>query len=74
MGFPYRLAAVAQAFAHNGVSIQTVLQEGHGNEAELVVVTHSAIESALAATVSQLRSMDIVRNVASVIRVEGGNR
>jgi homoserine dehydrogenase len=71
---PGVLAAVAQAFAHNGVSIQTVRQEGHGNEAELVVVTHSAIESALAATVSQLRSMDIVRNVASVIRVEGGNR
>ena len=71
---PGVLAAVAQAFARNGVSIQTVRQEGHGNEAELVVVTHSAIESALAATVSQLRSMDIVRNVASVIRVEGGNR
>ena len=71
---PGVLAAVAQAFAHNGVSIQTVRQEGHGNEAELIVVTHSAIESALAATVSQLRSMDIVRNVASVIRVEGGNR
>ena len=71
---PGVLAAVAQAFAHNGVSIQTVRQEGHGNEAELVVVTHSAIESALSATVSQLRSMDIVRNVASVIRVEGGNR
>ena len=71
---PGVLATVAQAFAHNGVSIQTVRQEGHGNDAELVVVTHSAIESALAATVSQLRSMDIVRNVASVIRVEGGNR
>ena len=71
---PGVLAAVAQAFAHNGVSIQTVRQEGHGNDAELVVVTHSAIESALAATVSQLRSMDIVRNIASVIRVEGGNR
>lgn len=71
---PGVLAAVAQAFAHNEVSIQTVRQEGHGNEAELVVVTHLASESALAATVAQLRSMDIVRNVASVIRVEGGGR
>jgi homoserine dehydrogenase len=71
---PGVLAAVAQAFAHNGVSIQTVRQEGHGNDAELVVVTHSGVESALATTVAQLRSMDIVRNVASVIRVEGGGR
>jgi homoserine dehydrogenase len=71
---PGVLAAVAQAFAHNGVSIQTVRQEGHGNDAELVVVTHSGVESALATTVAQLRSMDIVRNVASVIRVEGGSR
>jgi homoserine dehydrogenase len=71
---PGVLAAVAQAFAHHGVSIQTVRQEGHGNDAELVVVTHSGVESALATTVAQLRSMDIVRNVASVIRVEGGSR
>jgi homoserine dehydrogenase len=71
---PGVLAAVAQAFAHNGVSIQTVRQEGHGDDAELVVVTHSGVESALAKTVAQLRSMDIVRNVASVIRVEGGRR
>jgi homoserine dehydrogenase len=71
---PGVLAAVAQAFAHNEVSIQTVRQEGHNDEAELVVVTHSGVESALAKTVAQLRSMDIVRNVASVIRVEGGSR
>lgn len=71
---PGVLAAVAQAFARHGVSIQTVRQEGHGNDAELVVVTHSGVESALATTVAQLRSMDIVRNVASVIRVEGGSR
>ncbi|HUW77852.1 MAG TPA: homoserine dehydrogenase [Candidatus Nanopelagicaceae bacterium] len=71
---PGVLAAVAQAFAHNEVSIQTVRQGGHGDDAELVVVTHSGVESALAATVSQLRAMDIVRNIASVIRVEGGSR
>jgi len=70
---PGVLAAVAQCFAHNEVSIQTVRQQGHGGDAELVVVTHSAPESALATTVAQLRSMDIVRNVASVLRVEGGS-
>ncbi|GAA3522547.1 homoserine dehydrogenase [Nocardioides daeguensis] len=65
------LAAVAQAFAEHGVSIQTVRQEGRGNDAQLVVVSHEATDAALAATVDQLRDMDIVREVTSVMRVEG---
>ncbi|HWJ66315.1 MAG TPA: homoserine dehydrogenase [Nocardioides sp.] len=65
------LAAVAQAFAEHGVSIQTVRQEGRGNDAQLVVVSHEATDAALAATVEQLRGMDIVREVTSVMRVEG---
>lgn len=65
------LAAVALAFADHGVSIQTVRQEGRGNDAQLVVVSHEATDAALAATVEQLRDMDIVREVTSVMRVEG---
>jgi homoserine dehydrogenase len=65
------LAHVAEAFARHDVSIQTVRQEGHGDDATLVLVTHSATDSALAATVEDLRSLDIVRAVASVMRVEG---
>ncbi len=67
------LAAVANAFADHDVSIQTVRQEGRDAEAQLVVVTHSATDAQLAATVAQLREMDIVREVASVMRVEGGD-
>ena len=66
------LAAIAQCFADNKVSIQTVSQSGRGSDAELIVVTHSAAESALAATVAALGKLDMVRDVASVIRVEGG--
>lgn len=65
------LAAVAQAFAEHGVSIQTVRQEGRGDDAQLVVVSHQATDAALAATVEQLRNMEIVREVTSVMRVEG---
>lgn len=65
------LAAVAQAFAEHGVSIQTVRQEGRGDDAQLVVVSHEATDAALAATVDHLRDMDIVREVTSVMRVEG---
>ena len=67
------LAAVANAFADHGVSIQTVRQEGRGADAQLVVVSHQASDAALAATVEQLRGMDIVRDVTSVMRVEGGD-
>ncbi len=65
------LARVADAFAENGVSIQAVRQEGHGREAQLVIVTHRAPDGALSATVTGLRELEIVREVASVMRVEG---
>ena len=58
-------------FAEHDVSIQTVRQHGHADDATLVVVTHRAPDSALAATVAHLRTMDAVRAVASVMRVEG---
>ncbi|MGN6598342.1 MAG: homoserine dehydrogenase [Actinomycetes bacterium] len=40
-------------------------------EAELVVVTHTAKDAALDATVAALRELDAVRAVTSVMRVEG---
>jgi homoserine dehydrogenase len=65
------LASVAQAFAANDVSIQTVRQEGHGDDASLVIATHEATDAALSATIEELRGFDAVRDVASVMRVEG---
>jgi homoserine dehydrogenase len=65
------LEAVAHAFAAHDVSIRTVRQEGHGADASLVVVTHTATDAALQAVVEELRGLDSVRAVASVMRVEG---
>ncbi|HUR13850.1 MAG TPA: homoserine dehydrogenase [Mycobacteriales bacterium] len=65
------LAAVAQTFSRHDVSIRTVRQEGHGDDAALVVVTHTATDRALQAVVDELRESDVVRDVASVMRVEG---
>jgi homoserine dehydrogenase len=42
-----------------------------GSRAALVVVTHTAADAALAATVEALAELDIVEDVASVMRVEG---
>jgi len=68
---PGVLAAVASAFADQGVSIQTVRQEGRGDAATLVLVTHSATDAALSATVQHLAQMPFVRRAAGVLRVEG---
>jgi homoserine dehydrogenase len=65
------LAAVAGVFAKHDVSIATVRQSGRGDEAVLVIVTHAAPDAALAATVRELQQLDIVRSIASVLRVEG---
>lgn len=73
---PGVLAQVAGAFAAHDVSIETVRQAvaadgSTGEAADLLVVTHRAKESALAATVTALEGLDAVSSVLSVLRVEG---
>ncbi|WP_245597126.1 homoserine dehydrogenase [Jiangella gansuensis] len=69
---PGVLAAVAAVFAEHDVSIETVRQRAEREgDAELVVVTHQATDDALAATVAGLTRLDTVRDVLSVMRVEG---
>jgi homoserine dehydrogenase len=68
---PGVLAPVAEAFARHGVSIQAVRQTSRGDDALLIIVTHEARDADLAATVSELKALPVVRAVASVMRVEG---
>ncbi|MFG2479238.1 homoserine dehydrogenase [Streptomyces fagopyri] len=71
---PGVLAQVATVFAEHGVSIDTVRQQGRqdgSGDASLVVVTHRASDASLNGTVEALRSLDTVRGVASIMRVEG---
>ncbi len=74
---PGVLAQVAGVFAAHGVSIEAVQQRqeptgpGGRGRAVLVVVTHSAPDAALSATVDELEDLEIVDSVAGVLRVEG---
>ncbi|MGH3720429.1 MAG: homoserine dehydrogenase [Pseudonocardiaceae bacterium] len=81
---PGVLARVAQVFADHEVSIMAVRQSGRtpdhagsdsagpdGAGATLVIVTHSAPDAALCSTVDKLAGLDVVRDVVSVMRVEG---
>jgi homoserine dehydrogenase len=69
---PGVLATIATAFASHGVSIFRVSQEGRGEEAQLVIITHRASERALQSCVAELRHLEAVKSVSSVLRVEGG--
>jgi len=68
---PGVLAPIAGVYAKHDVSIETVRQTSRGQEARLVIVTHTASDAALAATVRDLEALLVVRAVASVMRVEG---
>jgi homoserine dehydrogenase len=69
---PGVLAAIAGSFAEHEVSIKSVRQEGHGDEAQLVLITHRASEGALRTCVRELSGLDSVQSVRSVLRVEAG--
>ncbi|MEA2478060.1 MAG: homoserine dehydrogenase [Actinomycetota bacterium] len=68
---PGVLSAVAGAFAAHDVSISSVRQEGSGDEATLVVITHVATEGQHQLTFDELGALDAVKEVASKMRVEG---
>ncbi|WP_029088857.1 homoserine dehydrogenase [Brevibacterium album] len=74
---PGVLLAVAEALAAEGVSVELASQTQFENpqadepRAKLVIATHTARESALAATVENLAALDAVASVRSVLRIEG---
>ena len=68
---PGVLSQVAAVFAEHDVSIAVVRQEGRPVDASLVVVTHAASDAALRGTVDKIAGLPVVREVVSVMRVEG---
>jgi homoserine dehydrogenase len=68
---PGVLAEIADRFGRNGVSLERVWQEGSADEATLSFITHRAQEGSFQKTVDELRELDAVHAVASVLRVEG---
>ncbi len=66
---PGVLAAVAGVFGRHGVSIRSMEQEGLGAQARIIFITHVACERNMRATIQELRQLDAVRQVGSVLRV-----
>jgi homoserine dehydrogenase len=68
---PGVLAKIAGAFGDNRVSIKSVWQEGTGDDALIVIISHRANEGAVQQTVRDLRALEVVLEVRSVMRVAG---
>ena len=66
---PGVLASIAGTLSENNVSIESVIQEGRGEQAELVLVTHEATENNLNKSIVSIKNLDSVSSVTSTIRV-----
>ncbi len=69
---PGVLHEITGVFALHGVSIRAAEQEGIGQDARLVFITHTARESNVQACVSELRKLPVVRRASGLLRVIGG--
>ncbi len=66
---PGVLAEVAGVFGAHEVSIRSMEQEGLGDEARLVFVTHEATERDIQSTLADLAALDAVHGVGTMLRV-----
>jgi homoserine dehydrogenase len=68
---PGVLAAVAAVFGDHSVSIRSMEQEGIGDEARLLFLTHLAREGSVRETLEVLERLDVVERIGAAIRIVG---
>lgn len=67
---PGVLAKIAGVFGENRVSLESVVQKGIGDQAQIVLITHEVKERNFRAARAGLDGLDEVLEIPSVIRVE----
>ncbi len=67
---PGVLAKIAGVFGDNNVSLESVVQKGIGDSAQIVLITHGVAERNFRAATEGLERLDVVLEIPSVIRVE----
>ena len=67
---PGVLAAISGVFGDHMVSLESVVQKGIGDRAQIVLITHEVQESNFGAAREGLEKLDSVLEIPSVIRVE----
>ena len=68
---PGVLARISALFAERRVSIKSMVQEGGGDEAELVLLLHPVREALFFAALEQISALSEIHGEPAVIRVEG---
>ncbi|MCX6364073.1 MAG: ACT domain-containing protein, partial [Actinobacteria bacterium] len=68
---PGVLAQIASLFGDHGVSIASLVQEGRGGDAELVLVLHPVREAQFFAALDKMKALPDVQGEPAFIRVEG---
>ncbi len=66
---PGVLARIARVFGTHLVSIKSVWQEGRGDQATLLIVTHESRGADLQAAVADITLLEVVSEVGAVLRV-----
>jgi homoserine dehydrogenase len=66
---PGVLAQIAEILGLQGVSVRSVVQQGLGDDARLVMVMHPVLESKFRAAVELIGRLDFVRSEPRVVRV-----
>jgi homoserine dehydrogenase len=67
------LAGIARSFGDNGVSIASVIQketDEAAQTAEIVIMTHAALEASIQESLQAMQRLEDVRQVGNVVRVE----
>ncbi|MBE0479445.1 MAG: homoserine dehydrogenase [Dehalococcoidia bacterium] len=71
---PGVLAQISRILGDHSISIASVIQKGAdecSQSAEIMIMTHPALESAVRQALQETRALPVVREVSNLIRVEG---
>ena len=68
---PGVLAKIAALFGDHGVSIASLVQEGRGDSAELVILLHPVREAQFFSALEKMKALAEVQGAPAYIRVEG---
>jgi homoserine dehydrogenase len=66
---PGVLAHIAEVIGRNGISVQSVVQQGLGEDARLVMVLHESPESSFYRALGEIAELDFLRAAPRAIRV-----
>ncbi len=66
---PGVLARIADVLGRNGISVQSVVQRGLGDDARLVMVLHEAPETSFYAALEEIAGLEFLRATPRAIRV-----